>query len=132
MRCAYYVKLSFKTPPFNKELKLAINASVFYFRYRAVASWSRVQGIGVPLITAIEIITIWILSFVLAIPEAIGFTTVEFEYNGNFYVSCMLLTNTTFLSVCIKIQPQVLSFHLQRGSLEWWDKRTKNGRRGKS
>ncbi|XP_034968308.1 endothelin-1 receptor [Zootoca vivipara] len=71
-------------------------------RYRAVASWSRVQGIGVPLITAIEIITIWVLSFVLAIPEAIGFTTVEFEYNGNFYVSCMLLTNTTFLSFYAK------------------------------
>ncbi|KAL4679450.1 hypothetical protein H8959_009100 [Pygathrix nigripes] len=46
-------------------------------RYRAVASWSRVQGIGIPLVTAIEIVSIWILSFILAIPEAIGFVMTD-------------------------------------------------------
>ncbi|XP_060102654.1 endothelin-1 receptor [Heteronotia binoei] len=71
-------------------------------RYRAVASWSRVQGIGVPLITAIEIIVIWILSFFLAIPEALSFTTVSFEYRGKFYVACMLKPTNTFLEFYIK------------------------------
>uniref|UniRef100_A0ABM5GJ35 Endothelin-1 receptor n=1 Tax=Pogona vitticeps TaxID=103695 RepID=A0ABM5GJ35_9SAUR len=71
-------------------------------RYRAVASWSRVQGIGVPLITAIEIFVIWILSFILAVPEAIGFTTVRFNYSGGEYVSCMLLPSNKFLQVYVK------------------------------
>ncbi|KAM6440826.1 endothelin-1 receptor isoform 2-T2 [Liasis olivaceus] len=66
-------------------------------RYRAVASWSRVQGIGVPLTTAIEIFSIWILSFILAIPEAIGFTTVEFFYGEKRLISCMLLAKNSFL-----------------------------------
>lgn len=74
------------------------------YRYRAVASWSRVQGIGVPLITAIEIIVIWVLSFFLAIPEALSFTTVPFEYRGKFLVACMLRPTNTFLEVCIKIE----------------------------
>ncbi|KAF7244141.1 Endothelin-1 receptor [Varanus komodoensis] len=73
-------------------------------RYRAVASWSRVQGTGVPLITAIEIFTIWILSFVLAIPEAIGFHAVEFDYYGKHFVSCMLLSNTSFLKFYVDVK----------------------------
>ncbi|XP_062991448.1 endothelin-1 receptor [Elgaria multicarinata webbii] len=70
-------------------------------RYRAVASWSRVQGIGVPLITAIEIFTIWILSFILAIPEAIGFQVENFDYKGKNLVSCMLLPRNKFLEIYI-------------------------------
>ncbi|XP_053110162.1 endothelin-1 receptor [Hemicordylus capensis] len=72
-------------------------------RYRAVASWSRVQGIGVPLITAVEIIVIWILSFVLAIPETLGFTTISLNYTGNEqYVVCMLRNTTSFLTFYIE------------------------------
>ncbi|XP_007426479.1 endothelin-1 receptor [Python bivittatus] len=71
-------------------------------RYRAVASWSRVQGIGVPLTTAIEIFSIWILSFILAIPEAIGFTTVEFFYGEKRLISCMLLAKNSFLKFYAK------------------------------
>lgn len=63
-------------------------------RYRAVASWSRVQGTGIPLITAIEIVTIWILSFILATPEAVGFKIVTFEY-GNHKINTCLLNATT-------------------------------------
>ncbi|KAG8137597.1 hypothetical protein E2320_004825 [Naja naja] len=54
-------------------------------RYRAVASWSRIKGIGVPKWTAIEIVLIWVVSFVLAIPEAIGFDIVAIPYKGRFY-----------------------------------------------
>ncbi|XP_058049929.1 endothelin-1 receptor [Ahaetulla prasina] len=73
-------------------------------RYRAVASWSRVQGIGVPLITAIEIFCIWILSFILAIPEAIGFTIDDLVYNEKRFRTCMLLANNNFLKFYVKIK----------------------------
>lgn len=71
----------------------------FSFRYRAVASWSRVQGIGIPMITAIEIFSIWLLSFILAIPEAIGFTVVHFKYKDESYVTCMLNPTNNFMLV---------------------------------
>lgn len=71
----------------------------FFSRYRAVASWSRVQGIGIPLITAIEIVSIWILSFILAIPEAIGFVMVPFEYKGEQHKTCMLNATSKFMEV---------------------------------
>lgn len=67
-------------------------------RYRAVASWSRVQGIGIPMITAIEIFSIWILSFILAIPEAIGFVMVPFKYKDEQIVTCMLNNTNKFIT----------------------------------
>ncbi|XP_066487871.1 endothelin-1 receptor [Tiliqua scincoides] len=73
-------------------------------RYRAVASWSRVQGIGVPLSTAIEIFAIWILSFVLAIPEAIGFSITQFNYRGHHHVTCMLILSNRFLEIYANIK----------------------------
>ncbi|CAN2388795.1 endothelin receptor activity [Pristimantis euphronides] len=66
-------------------------------RYRAVASWSRVQGNGIPLITAIEIISIWVLSFVLAIPEAIGFVIFPFSYRGELIRPCMFIAESPFM-----------------------------------
>ncbi|XP_015678531.1 endothelin receptor type B-like [Protobothrops mucrosquamatus] len=60
------------------------------FLYRAVASWSRIKGIGVPKWTAIEIILIWVLSLVLAIPEAIGFDIVTIPYKGQMLSTCLL------------------------------------------
>ncbi|KAM9329333.1 endothelin-1 receptor [Gastrophryne carolinensis] len=66
-------------------------------RYRAVASWSRVQGNGIPLITAIEIVSIWVLSFVLAIPEAIGFTMIPFNYRGEEFRTCMFYATSPFM-----------------------------------
>ncbi|XP_053316696.1 endothelin-1 receptor [Spea bombifrons] len=66
-------------------------------RYRAVASWSRVQGNGIPLITAIEIISIWVLSFVLAVPEAVGFVMIPFEYRGEQFRTCMFNATTPFM-----------------------------------
>ncbi|MBN3287195.1 EDNRA protein, partial [Polyodon spathula] len=66
-------------------------------RYRAVASWSRVQGVGVPMLTAIEIFSIWVLSIVLAVPEAIGFDMVTFEYNNVTHRTCMLYPKSSFM-----------------------------------
>ncbi|KAH1187063.1 endothelin receptor type B [Mauremys mutica] len=59
-------------------------------RYRAVASWSRIKGIGVPKWTAIEIVLIWVMSVVLAVPEAIGFDMIVMEYKGKHLRICML------------------------------------------
>ncbi|NXB47437.1 EDNRB protein, partial [Leucopsar rothschildi] len=46
-------------------------------RYRAVASWSRIQGIGIPVWKAVEVLLIWAVAVVLAVPEAIAFDMVE-------------------------------------------------------
>ncbi|XP_032812242.2 endothelin receptor type B [Petromyzon marinus] len=59
-------------------------------RYRAVASWSRIQGMGVPVCTALEIVAIWLLSLLLAAPEAVGFDLLVSEYRGVTLRTCML------------------------------------------
>ncbi|EMP37309.1 Endothelin B receptor [Chelonia mydas] len=59
-------------------------------RYRAVASWSRIKGIGVPKWTAVEIVLIWVMSVVLAVPEAIGFDMIVMDYKGKHLRICML------------------------------------------
>lgn len=66
-------------------------------RYRAVASWSRVQGVGIPLLTVVEIVTIWLLSLFLAVPEAIGFDIVPFNYKNVTMRTCMLNPQTSFM-----------------------------------
>ncbi|XP_062333808.1 endothelin receptor type Aa [Osmerus eperlanus] len=73
-------------------------------RYRAVASWSRVQGVGVPLLTAIEIISIWVLSLILAVPEAIGFNMITFEFNNMTIRTCMLKPESAFIRFYMKIK----------------------------
>ncbi|XP_016087483.1 endothelin-1 receptor-like isoform X2 [Sinocyclocheilus grahami] len=65
-------------------------------RYRAVASWSRVQGVGIPLFTAIEIFSIWVMSIILAVPEAVVFNMVTFTYKNQTYRTCMLKPETDF------------------------------------
>ncbi|XP_074155417.1 endothelin receptor type B isoform X1 [Sminthopsis crassicaudata] len=60
-------------------------------RYRAVASWSRIKGIGVPKWTAVEIVLIWVVSVVLAVPEAIAFDMITMEYKGKYLRICLLL-----------------------------------------
>ncbi|XP_037546459.1 endothelin receptor type Aa [Nematolebias whitei] len=66
-------------------------------RYRAVASWSRVQGVGIPLLTLIEIIIIWVLSCILAVPEAVVFDIVSFNYTNITFRTCMLNPKTDFM-----------------------------------
>ncbi|XP_043088463.1 endothelin receptor type Ab [Puntigrus tetrazona] len=67
-------------------------------RYRAVVSWSRVQGVGIPVWTAVEIVCIWLLAVVLAVPEAIGFKMVSFDYNNVTIRTCMLKPETPFMT----------------------------------
>lgn len=70
-------------------------------RYRAVASWSRIKGIGVPKWMTIEIVLIWILSIILAIPEAIAFDMIAMDYKGEHLRICLLhpMQKTGFMSV---------------------------------
>ncbi|XP_060887526.1 endothelin-1 receptor-like isoform X1 [Labrus mixtus] len=76
-------------------------------RYRAVASWSRVQGTGVPTVTAVEIVVIWLLSLLLAVPEAIGFNMVTFDYKNVTMTTCMLQPTTPFMT-------------FYRDAKDWW------------
>ncbi|KAM9426765.1 endothelin receptor type B-like [Pholidichthys leucotaenia] len=76
-------------------------------RYRAVASWSRVQGTGIPTVTAVEIVVIWMLSVVLAVPEAIGFDMVTFDYRNITIRTCMLQPRTPFMT-------------FYRDAKDWW------------
>ncbi|KAL6487753.1 hypothetical protein MHYP_G00043790 [Metynnis hypsauchen] len=71
-------------------------------RYRAVASWSRVQGVGIPLLTAVEIMVIWVLSIILAVPEAIVFNTTSFNYSNTQIYTCMLVPTSTFMQHYIR------------------------------
>ncbi|KAG7250969.1 hypothetical protein CRUP_005823, partial [Coryphaenoides rupestris] len=66
-------------------------------RYRAVASWSRVQGVGVPLLTAVEIVCIWVLSVMLAVPEAVGYDIITQEYRNTTMHTCMLNPKGKFM-----------------------------------
>lgn len=66
-----------------------------------MASWSRVQGTGVPTVTAVEIVAIWLLSMVLAVPEAICFNMVTFDYNNITIKTCMLQPKTPFMTVSV-------------------------------
>ncbi|KAM4751347.1 endothelin receptor type Aa [Anableps anableps] len=66
-------------------------------RYRAVASWSRVQGVGIPLLTVIEIVSIWVLSLILAVPEAVCFNIITFSFNNKTVHTCMLDPQTDFM-----------------------------------
>ncbi|XP_060612234.2 endothelin receptor type B-like [Anolis sagrei] len=59
-------------------------------RYQAVASWNRIQGIGIPMWKAVEVSLIWVAAFCLAIPEAIGFNLVPVNYRGQDIIVCML------------------------------------------
>nr|XP_003223432.2 PREDICTED: endothelin B receptor [Anolis carolinensis] len=60
-------------------------------RYRAVASWSRIQGIGIPMWKTVQVCLIWIAAFCLAIPEALGFNRINLEYRGQMHRVCMLV-----------------------------------------
>ncbi|KAB5546638.1 hypothetical protein PHYPO_G00074330 [Pangasianodon hypophthalmus] len=76
-------------------------------RYRAVASWGRVQGAGIPASTAVKIMCIWVLAILLAVPEAVGFNMVSFVHNNETAQTCML-----------KPESQFMTFY--RDAKDWW------------
>ncbi|KAJ8254886.1 hypothetical protein GJAV_G00198460 [Gymnothorax javanicus] len=59
-------------------------------RYRAVTSWSRVKGMGIPLWKTVEVILIWLVAVVLAVPEALAFDMMEMVYRGSKLRICLL------------------------------------------
>lgn len=71
-------------------------------RYRAVASWSRIQGIGIPMWKAVEVMLIWAVAIILAVPEAIAFDMVELNYREEMLWVCMLSSkqSSRFTLVC--------------------------------
>lgn len=100
-----------KLVPFLQKSSLGITVfslmALSVDRYRAVASWSRVQGVGIPLLTAIKIITIWILAIVLAVPDTMCFDMVGFNYENRSYNTCML-------------QPKNRAMELYVYVKDWW------------
>uniref|UniRef100_A0A6J0V4P5 Endothelin receptor type B n=1 Tax=Pogona vitticeps TaxID=103695 RepID=A0A6J0V4P5_9SAUR len=78
-------------------------------RYRAVASWSRIKGIGVPMWTTVEIVLIWVVSLVLAVPEAIGFDMITMNYRGEKFKVCLL-----------NPQQQTYFMQLYKEAKDWW------------
>lgn len=66
-----------------------------------MASWSRVQGAGIPTVTVVEIVLIWLLSSVLAVPEAVGFNMVTFEYRNAKTTTCMLQARSPLMTVSV-------------------------------
>lgn len=98
-----------------------VSVSLLY-RYRAVASWSRVQGVGIPLLTAVEILLIWVLSFILAVPEAIGFNMVSFSYRNMTFHTCMLKPSDSseFMQVEHSLQKSSNAIHTVQ--CFWWYK----------
>uniref|UniRef100_A0A674P5U4 Endothelin receptor type B n=1 Tax=Takifugu rubripes TaxID=31033 RepID=A0A674P5U4_TAKRU len=59
-------------------------------RYRAVVSRNQIKGAGVSAWTATEIILIWIISILLAVPEVVGFDMITMEYKDKHLRICLL------------------------------------------
>ncbi|XP_078719533.1 endothelin receptor type B-like [Lampetra fluviatilis] len=66
-------------------------------RYRAVASWNRIQGMGIPLLTALEVLAIWTLSLVLAVPELVSFDMLSWDYRNRTLNTCIVIPQTSFV-----------------------------------
>ncbi|KAL2081665.1 hypothetical protein ACEWY4_023518 [Coilia grayii] len=59
-------------------------------RYRVVASRNHIRGLGVPKWTAVKLALIWIVSILLAVPEAVGFKMMAMDYKGKHLRICLL------------------------------------------
>ncbi|KAJ8271830.1 hypothetical protein COCON_G00106890 [Conger conger] len=90
----YFGLVLCKLVPFLQKSSLGITVfslmALSVDRYRAVASWSRVQGVGIPVLTAIKIVTIWVLAIILAVPDTICFDMYRFEHSNTSINTCML------------------------------------------
>lgn len=70
-------------------------------RYRAVASWTPIKGIGVSAWTAMEVTLIWVVSTLLAAPEVVGFDMITMDYRDKHLRICLLhpVQTTPFMQV---------------------------------
>uniref|UniRef100_A0A3B3W210 Endothelin receptor type Ab n=1 Tax=Poecilia latipinna TaxID=48699 RepID=A0A3B3W210_9TELE len=81
-------------------------------RYRAVVSWSRIQSNGIPMETVVQIVMIWMLSALLAVPEAIGFNLHRFNIASNVTIStCLVRPETSFLKVSPTFTTTAVQLH---------------------
>ncbi|XP_063070553.1 endothelin receptor type B [Engraulis encrasicolus] len=78
-------------------------------RYRVVASRNPIRGLGVPKRTAVKLALIWIVSILLAVPEAVGFSMMAMDYKGKHLRICLL-------------HPVQLSPFMQfyKAAKDWW------------
>ncbi|KAG9492138.1 hypothetical protein GDO78_000577 [Eleutherodactylus coqui] len=102
-------KLLFKKWPFGVEIcklmpflqKSSVGITVLSLcalsidRYRAVASWNYIGGNRATRWTILQIAFIWITSVILAIPEAIGFNVMHYDYNGQHMKTCLFYPSHT-------------------------------------
>ncbi|XP_031725293.1 endothelin receptor type B-like [Anarrhichthys ocellatus] len=83
-----------KLVPFIQKISVGITVlslcALSVDRYRAVVSWNRIKGIGVPVWTAIEISLIWVISILLAVPEVVGFDMITMNYKDKHLRICLL------------------------------------------
>ncbi|KAJ6663310.1 hypothetical protein lerEdw1_010446 [Lerista edwardsae] len=88
-------------------------------RYRAVASWSRIQGIGIPMWKAVEVTLIWAVAIILAVPEAIAFDLVKLDYHERTHWVCMLAAEqaSDFMTVPSHF---IISLTFYKDAKDWW------------
>lgn len=70
-----------------------------------MASWSRIQGIGIPMWKAVEVTLIWAVAIVLAVPEAIAFDMVELNYWDRDLWVCMLASEQKSSFMMVRTLP---------------------------
>ncbi|XP_018583929.1 endothelin receptor type B-like isoform X2 [Scleropages formosus] len=102
-----------KLMPFTQKASVGITVlslcALSIDRYHAVMSWSRVKGMGIPPGKAVEVILIWLVAAVLAVPEALAFDMMEMPYRG------------TKLRVCLLHPQQTTSFlKFYQEVKDWW------------
>lgn len=51
--------------------------------------------------TVVEIVAIWLLSLLLAMPEAVGFKMVTFERRNANTTTCMMQADSPFMNVSV-------------------------------
>ncbi|XP_053563826.1 endothelin receptor type B [Bombina bombina] len=68
-------------------------------RYRAVASWSQIKNTSLSKWTVVEVLLIWVVSVILAIPEVIAYDVITIDYKGQSISSCMVhnIQTTAFM-----------------------------------
>ncbi|KAL0985563.1 hypothetical protein UPYG_G00158640 [Umbra pygmaea] len=102
-----------KLVPFIQKLSVGVTVlslcALSIDRYRAVASWDRIRGIGASTWTAIEITFTWGFSTILAVPEAIGFDTITMNYKEKHLRICLLHPVQT---------NQFMQFY--KSAKDWW------------
>uniref|UniRef100_A0A671QB19 Endothelin receptor type Ab n=1 Tax=Sinocyclocheilus anshuiensis TaxID=1608454 RepID=A0A671QB19_9TELE len=67
-------------------------------------------AIDIP-INVYKILCIWLLAIVLAVPEAIGFKMVSFDYNSVTIRTCMLKPETPFMTVTTRHKMQLFDVY---------------------